>query len=83
MDKRNLLMRVLVGAWALNLLILLFKVGLAITGNYAVNWSQEAAFYTILVLTGGGAVTALSSRSAVRGRGGSTDTPNDTERTGA
>jgi hypothetical protein len=81
MDNWRLAIRVLAGAWVVLVLILLVKLGAAITGHYTVNWSQELAFLMPIVITSAGAVAAITSRAAGRGRGVGTDTANDTDRT--
>jgi hypothetical protein len=82
MDNWSLAVRILVGTWGALLLILLFKVWAAITGNYTVNWSQELGFWMPMVITSAGALAALTSRSAARGRGASAGAANDTDRNG-
>jgi hypothetical protein len=63
MSKQSLAIRVLAGAWAVLLLISLFKLGLAISGQYTVNWSQELAFLMPIVITSAGALAVLTRRS--------------------
>ena len=82
MNNSSLAMRVLAGAWVVLGLMGLFKLGLAITGQYTVNWSQELGLMMPIVITSAAAVTVLTNRSAARGRGASTGTANDSERTG-
>jgi hypothetical protein len=65
MDKWSIATRVFAGAWLVLALILVFKIGLAMTGNYAVDWSGEARFWIPLVITGAGFLAARSSHSAV------------------
>ena len=51
MDNSSRAMRVLAGAWVLLGLIGLFKLGLVITGQYTVNWSQELGLMMPIVIT--------------------------------
>jgi len=50
MAKWSLVTKIFAGAWAILGLILVFKVALAVTGNYAVNCDSEARFWAILIV---------------------------------
>jgi hypothetical protein len=64
MNKWSVATRIFAGAWIVLALILVFKVGLAVTGNYAVDWAGEARFWAILIITSAGFVVARAGRSA-------------------
>jgi hypothetical protein len=73
MNKRRLVLRVLVGSWVAIGLISLFKLGLAITGHYTLDSSQELAFLLPIVITGAGAFVVLTGRLGPSG----SDRPHD------
>ena len=77
----TLVIRVLAGIWVVHLLIILLKVWAAISGNYAVNWSQEFALYGLIVPTSAAAV-AVALRWGASGRAASGGTANGAERAG-
>ena len=66
MRNRQLALRVLLGAWAVILLITLFKAGLALAGLYDVNWSQELTLLVLIGLPGLGALAVLTGRPVAK-----------------
>jgi hypothetical protein len=68
MDRWSLATRVFAGAWVVLGLILVFKLGAAITGNYTVDWPGELRFWALIVITSAGFLAARASRSAAGGR---------------
>ena len=62
MNQRSLAILLLAGAWAVLLLFFLFRLGSAISGQYTMNWSQELAVLTPIVITSAGALTILTRR---------------------
>ena len=68
MDKWTLATRVFAGAWIVLGLILVFKVGAAVTGAYTPNWDSELRFWAVLIVPSAGFLAVRTSRSAPRDR---------------
>lgn len=64
----SLFTRLFAGAWAILGLILLFKVALAVTGNYAVNWDSEMRFWAVLIVPSAGFLAVRAAQSAKQPR---------------
>jgi hypothetical protein len=60
----SLATRVFVGAWSVLVVIYLFKLWAAVTGNYTVNWPVELGMFSPLIVTSAGFLAARANRSA-------------------